>query len=116
MKTFFTYAGIGVLNTAVHWTIFYLVFTFYPTQSIANAAGFCVAVVFSYVLNSLFTFKQSFTGKKFIIFTSFMGTLSLGMGALADMLSLPSIVTLISFSATSLVLGFLASKYIVFKD
>jgi hypothetical protein len=44
-----------------------------------------------------------------------MGLLAAGMGFLADAAHIPGIITLILFSGTSLVLGFLYSKFIVFN-
>ncbi|MCV5555279.1 GtrA family protein, partial [Escherichia coli] len=49
-------------------------------------------------------------------YVGFMGILSVIVGWAADKCSLPPIVTLITFSAISLVCGFVYSKFIVFRD
>ncbi|EDQ9695039.1 GtrA family protein, partial [Salmonella enterica subsp. enterica serovar Dublin] len=46
----------------------------------------------------------------------FMGTLSAVVGWMADQCSLPPLITLITFSAISLVCGFIYSRFIVFRD
>ncbi|EAN8083698.1 GtrA family protein, partial [Salmonella enterica subsp. enterica serovar Indiana] len=46
----------------------------------------------------------------------FMGTLSAVVGWMADKCSLPPLLTLITFSAISLICGFIYSKFIVFRD
>lgn len=113
---FLKYCSIGVVNTALHWLIFGLCFTLLNlSQSTANLAAFLVAVTFSFFMNAKFTFKQAPTGLKYILFTVFMGILSYTTGLIADTLDLHPIITLISFSALSLALGYLYSKWIVFK-
>ncbi len=112
---FIRYFLVGIINTAAHWGVFYVVYHFYALQSVANIVGFAVAVSTSYVLNSLFTFKQSFAGKKFFFFTTFMGVTALTTGFVADTFSIHPLATLIFSSGFSLVVGFLFSKFVVFR-
>ncbi len=116
IQTFLRYFGVGIFNTLVHWAVFYMVFSQCALQSVANIVAFAVAVVVSYILNSRFTFKQGLTGKKFVLFTSFMGAIALGSGAVADSLGIYPLLTLIFTSGFSLVAGFLFSRFVVFKD
>ncbi len=116
LHTFFRYFSVGIFNTLVHWGIFYLVFSFYAVQSIANIVAFSVAVLVSYILNALYTFKKDMAGKKFILFTAFMGLMSFTTGFVADSFSLHPLFTLVFSSGFSLVAGFLFSNYVVFKD
>ncbi|EPD1612861.1 TPA: GtrA family protein, partial [Escherichia coli] len=85
-------------------------------QALANFAGFVVAVSFSFFANARFTFKASTTTMRYMLYVGFMGTLSATVGWAADRCSLPPIVTLVTFSAISLVCGFVYSKFIVFRD
>ncbi|MGL4674307.1 MAG: GtrA family protein [Wohlfahrtiimonas sp.] len=113
---FLKYLSIGVLNTGLHWLIFGLCITLLTfDQSIANLMGFMVAVTFSFFMNAKFTFNKTPTSLKYILFTIFMGVLSYTIGLIADQLNLHPIITLISFSTLSLILGYLYSKWIVFK-
>ena len=116
-KRFSTYASIGLLNTALHWLIFCLcVYGFSTRQALANLAGFIVAVSFSFFANAKFTFKSSTTTGRYLMYVGFMGMLSVAVGWLADKSGMPPIMTLILFSAISLVCGFAWSKLIVFRD
>ncbi|EOE8717481.1 Bactoprenol-linked glucose translocase [Salmonella enterica subsp. enterica serovar Typhimurium] len=49
-------------------------------------------------------------------FVIFMGVMAALTGYIADQLHTPALVTLIAFSAFSLVAGFIYSKLIVFRD
>ncbi len=116
LKQFSKYFSIGVLNTVVHWISFVLAhFVFSLPQSISNTIGFIIAVIFSFFMNAKFTFNQRTSINKFLSYTIFMGLLSYLVGYVADVISLPVMITLIVFSAISLVCGFLYSKFIVFK-
>ncbi|MDI3184644.1 GtrA family protein [Pseudomonas paracarnis] len=115
IKLFSRYAVIGVLNTFIHWASFFAaVYLFGLPQSISNLCAFCIAVTASFILNAKFTFKQKATGKKYAAYVIFMGALSLLVGAVSDALHAEPIITLILFSAISLVVGFFYSKFFVF--
>ncbi|EFA8010576.1 GtrA family protein [Escherichia coli] len=116
-RIFAKYMLIGIINTAIHWLVFALSMSFLHTdQATANLLGFCVAVTFSFFMNARFTFKSATTRYKYFIFVLFMGALAFIAGTVSDQLKLPAIITLVFFSGTSLVLGFLFSKFVVFKD
>lgn len=51
-----------------------------------------------------------------MLYVGFMGALSAAVGWCADKSGLAPVVTLIVFSAISLVCGFVYSKFIVFRD
>ena len=115
LSIFSRYASIGVLNTAVHWAVFFVaVYLFGLSQSVSNLCAFCIAVTFSFIMNAKFTFKQKATGKRYAAYVVFMGALSLVVGAVSDALHAEPIITLILFSAISLVAGFLYSRFFVF--
>lgn len=116
LSLFSKYTLIGLLNTAVHWLMFYLVLAFDSSQAIANVIGFLVAVSVSFVLNAKYNFASKMTPYKYAIYVVFLGSMAAILGFIADKLALPSIITLIVFSATSLVVGFLYSHFIVFRS
>ena len=58
---------------------------------------------------------QATSIERFLGYITFMGGLSYLIGKWADKLELPALVTLVSFSGISLVLGFFYSKFIIFK-
>ncbi|EFO1591840.1 MULTISPECIES: bactoprenol glucosyl transferase [Escherichia] len=117
LKLFAKYTSIGVLNTLIHWVVFGIcIYAAHANQALANFAGFVVAVSFSFFANAKFTFKASTTTMRYMLYVGFMGTLSATVGWAADICALPPIVTLVTFSAISLVCGFVYSKFIVFRD
>ena len=62
LKLFSRYLSIGVLNTVIHWAVFYLILcTSDATQSLANFGAFCVAVTFSFFANARWTFNSETT-------------------------------------------------------
>ncbi|MCS2161493.1 GtrA family protein [Scandinavium sp. H11S7] len=109
------YTFIGVLNTAIHWSVFFAFSSFGFLQAFSNLAAFSIASTFSYYMNSKFNFKKKAKGRTYFLFVVGLGALSLVVGACADKLNINSFVTLIVFSSLSLILGFIYSKYIVFK-
>lgn len=116
-KQFSKYTLIGILNTLIHWLVFFVFYTlFSSSQSLSNLLGFAVAVVFSFFMNAKFTFQTQANIRRFISFTLFMAIVSWLVGYIADIIALPPLLTLIAFSGISLVLGFLYAKIIVFED
>lgn len=117
LKTFSIYTLIGVGNTAIHWAVFGILFAVLSfSQAASNTVAFLVAVSVSYFLNARFTFKVQPRGMRYALFVAFMGFLSYGTGWIGDRLAVPALVTLIAFSAISLILGFIYSKLIVFRS
>lgn len=117
LKLFARYTSIGVLNTLIHWAVFGVcVYGLSTSQALANFTGFVVAVSFSFYANARFTFKASISTLRYMLYVGFMGTLSAAVGWSADMCGLSPIVTLVAFSAISLVCGFFYSKFIVFRE
>ncbi|MDK9115897.1 GtrA family protein [Salmonella enterica subsp. enterica serovar Indiana] len=87
-----------------------------PPTICNSASGFVIAVSFSFYANARFTFNASTTTLRYMMYVGFMGTLSAVVGWMADQCSLPPLVTLITFSAISLVCGFIYSRFIIFRD
>ncbi|QTL39806.1 GtrA family protein [Xenorhabdus budapestensis] len=116
LALFTKYLSIGVINTAIHWVLFTAVLHFFgASQAISNLVGFLAAVTFSFYANAKITFQKKATGWRYSAFISFMGLMSYMTGSLADAMDMQPIVTLVSFSATSLILGFMYSKFLIFR-
>ncbi|EGT4253286.1 GtrA family protein [Citrobacter amalonaticus] len=114
---FIKYTSVGVINTLIHWIVFAIcIYVFHTHQALANFLGFGVAVSFSFYANARFTFKQSTTTRRYLLYVGFMGLLSILTGWGAEKCGFPPLVTLVAFSAISLVCGFIYSRFIVFKD
>lgn len=112
LKLFAKYTSIGVINTLIHWVVFAIcIYAFHTGQALGNFAGFVVAVSFSFFANARFTFKSSITTMRYMLY---VGCAAVGWAA--DKSGMAPIVTLILFSAISLVCGFIYSKFIVFRD
>ncbi|MBJ8401658.1 MULTISPECIES: GtrA family protein [Citrobacter] len=117
LKLFAKYTSVGVVNTLIHWVVFgTCIYVLSTNQALANLAGFIVAVSFSFFANAMFTFKSKASTTRYFLYIGFMGAVSAAVGWGADMLLLPPLLTLISFSAISLICGFFYSKFIVFRD
>lgn len=116
LKLFSKYFTVGILNTAISWSVFALcLYAMHTTQAVANFVSFAVAVTFSFFANARYTFNSVATKSRYLAFVGFMGFLAYITGMAADALHLPGIVTMVFFSGVSLVLGFLYSNFIVFK-
>lgn len=116
-RLFLRYVSVGVLNTAIHWIAFYVIFlTAHTNQTLANFGAFCIAVTFSFFANARWTFESEATTIRYMIYVFFMGGLASVTGWVSDILDLHPVVMLITFSAISLVCGFFYSKLIVFRD
>lgn len=113
---FARYVFVGLANTFTHWLIFFLLYAYaVPSQAICNAVAFIVAVTLGFFLNSKWTFNKTATSSRFFLYTGFMGLLALTFGLISDAIHLNPWVTLVLFSATSLLIGFLYSKFFVFR-
>ncbi|MBV7404096.1 GtrA family protein [Enterobacter sp. ENT03] len=117
LKLFAKYASVGILNTLIHWVVFSVcIYALHTGQALANFGGFVVAVSFSFFANARFTFKSSTTTMRYMLYVGFMGTLSAAIGWEADRFGMAPLLTLVVFSAISLICGFIYSKFIVFRD
>ncbi|EHM45999.1 GtrA-like protein [Yokenella regensburgei ATCC 43003] len=117
LKLFTRYVSVGVLNTALHWIVFSVgVYMFSVNQAAANFLAFVVAVSFSFFANARYTFKAKLKVRGYFLFVSFMGLMSIIVGKVSDYYQISPIITLIEFSAISLICGFFFSKLVVFKE
>ena len=112
-----SYTVIGVANTLIHWQIFFLLSVAAGfSQAVSNLAAFCVAASFSFYMNALYTFDSKLSVGGYLLFMMAMGALSYGVGLAGDVWRLHGLLTVALSSALSLVLGFLFSKYVVFRE
>lgn len=114
-RLFQKYASVGVLNTLLHWGIFYVLYWLGVTQDVANGCAFLVAVSFSFLINSCYTFRSGMTGPRYLLYIVFMGGMAFVLGHVAESSNMPALATLISFSGFSLIAGFLYARYVVFS-
>ncbi|WP_343463826.1 GtrA family protein [Pantoea sp.] len=115
VKLFARYASVGVINTLIHWMVFTVLYTAGQTQAISNFAAFCLAVTFSFFANAKWTFSAEATAMRYLLYLIFMGAMASGVGLYADRNNANPVITLIVFSAISLVCGFIYSRFVVFK-
>ncbi|WP_260959273.1 GtrA family protein [Pseudomonas citri] len=115
-KGFFSYSLIGLANTLIHWQIFFVLrVAFGFNQAMSNFVAFCVAASFSFYVNALYTFEAKTSALGYVFFLCVMGTLSLIVGYLGDLWNIHGLLTVAVFSLLSLVIGFLLSRFVVFR-
>jgi putative flippase GtrA len=119
---FIKFSLVGVLNTAIHYGVFYVLYSvgeFY--YLLASGVGFCVAVTHSYILNKFWTFKRRGSRVreefiKFFIVNIFSLAINLsGMAIFVELLAVqPPIAQMITIGLT-LVINFLGNKFWTFR-
>ncbi|WP_442865159.1 GtrA family protein [Acinetobacter sp. HY1485] len=112
---FIKYILIGILNTAIHWSVFYICTFSYFSQSNSNLIAFIVASTLSYILNSKYNFNKPVNVGRYCIFLIGMGCLNFVIGQVGDIYNFIPIITLIITSLLSLFFGFLFSKFFIFR-
>lgn len=115
VKLFTRYMSIGFLNTLIHWGTFALCVKNGQPQSLSNFTAFCVAVTFSFFANAKWTFSAEATTIRYMMYVFFMGAIATLVGYYSDRMTINPIVTLVVFSAISLIFGFIYSKYVIFR-
>lgn len=116
LKLFARYTSVGVINTLIHWITFAICVERGLQQSLSNFIAFLVAVTFSFFANAKWTFGSNATTIRYTMYVFFMGMVAVMIGSYADRMKINPVVTLVVFSATSLVCGFIYSKYIIFRE
>jgi len=132
---FVKFAVVGVSNTAVDWVVYYglsrLVFTTDDQKSFAKLISFVVAVLNSYLWNTIWTFrseyqksvgKSSALGQKSKIFVRFIVASLIGWGInylvfryVLGILPKPDVVALVFASGAAVVWNFFANKLWTYK-
>lgn len=131
---FIKFGIVGISNTAVDWVMFY-VLTSYALgdyRSLAKAISFMVAVLNSYLWNTIWTFRREYqkvgsdTGAKSAIFVKFFVVSLIGWGVNVLVYSWAAksvgyqifnrdLVPLILASAAAIVWNFFANKLWTYK-
>jgi putative flippase GtrA len=69
----FRFAVIGIANAGLDFLTYWILVSNELPPLLANVAGWFVAVIFSYLLNSKLTFTLAENHSKFVAFLSFVG-------------------------------------------
>ncbi|MBR9788140.1 MAG: translocase [Vibrionaceae bacterium] len=112
---FSIYALIGVLNTTIHWVVFYIFYSLSFEQSYCNILAFICAASFSYLANSRYNFGMKPKKIKYIYFIIGMGIINYLIGFNSEILGLYPLFTLVTSSLSSLFLGFIFSRFFIFR-
>lgn len=113
---FVRYGLVGIGNTAVHWLVFLVSHVLLGTsQAQGNLLAFVVAASLSYHVNAQYTFAVRPQGRRYFLFLSGMGCLSLIIGTVSDRINLSPWLTLVIFSFASLTVGYAYSHAVVFR-
>ncbi|WIJ65174.1 GtrA family protein [Serratia nevei] len=112
-KKFFKYAAVGVLNTAIHWAVFFCMLRYLGAdQALSNFVAFCIAVTFSFFVNTKVTFQSTATTTRYVLYVAFMGFLSILTGYMADHYTITPWITLIREGANKQVISSQADSLI----
>lgn len=122
LAQFIKFAIVGVLNTAIHYGVFYALYSFAGLYHlIASGAGFCAAVAHSYFLNKFWTFKRRGSriheefGKFFLVSILSLCVNLTGMAVLVELLAVhPPLAQLVTIGIT-LVVNFLGNRFWTFR-
>lgn len=112
---FVRYCLIGVVNTLVAYFAFYSTFIWIKSQAISFLVSTLIGVICSYFLNSRLNFGCKVSIKKYLLFVVFMVTISYFIGYSGDFFVINPIVTFAIGLFFITPIGFLFSKYIIFK-
>ena len=123
LKQFIKFSLVGVLNTGIHYGVFYSLFEFVGLHYVlASGIGFCLAVTNSYFCNKFWTFKRrgSDVRREFVkFFIVNIVSLSINLGCMAILVELfamyPPVAQLAAIGFT-LVVNFLGNKFWTFRE
>ena len=122
MTQFIKFSLVGVVNTLIHYGVFYGLYQFFDVYHLlASTAGFLFAVSNSYFMNKYWTFKGEGLGGCFEFFRFLMVSVLalflnlLTMWTLVELLSFyPPVAQLLAIALT-LVVNFLGNKFWSFR-
>lgn len=112
---FSIYTLIGVLNTTIHWIIFYVFYSLNIEQSYCNLLSFICSASFSYIANSKYNFRIKTNKNRYVYFIISMGIITYLIGLNSDFFELSPFFTLVVSSVSSLFLGFIVSRFFIFR-
>jgi len=122
LRQFIKFSLVGVLNTAIHYGVFYVLYGFAGFHYLlASSLGFCVALTHSYILNKFWTFKRSGSrvrrefSKFFLVNILSLAANLAGLAILVELLSMhPPIAQLIAYGI-SWAMNFLGNRFWTFR-
>jgi len=128
---FIKFALVGVANTLVDWVVFYLLVNSMldDQRSLAKAISFVVAVLNSYLWNTIWTFKkeyQKIDSSKSAIFIKFLVVSLIGWGVNVYVFDLAStrigleiinkdLLPLVLASGSAIIINFFGNKLWTYK-
>ena len=135
LMQFVKFCVVGVLNTAVDWVVYYLLISYImfdvSEKSLAKLISFIVAVINSYIWNTVWTFraeyKKTVSGTGNIktggtVFMRFVLVSLVGWGinylafrATISQISSPDIIALVVASGAAVVWNFFVNKLWTYK-
>jgi len=120
MTQFIKFCVIGVSNTAVHLSIYYLLLWLNVYYLLADIIAFAISVWNSYFWNKKYTFDAGKTTLSTILrlYAAYGSTTLLGTGLLfimVDVIGLDEYISPIIKIGVITVINFILNKYIVFK-
>lgn len=122
LTQFIKFSIVGVLNTTIHYGVFYYLFSVVGIYHLlASGAGFCCAVLNSFVMNRYWTFnthnsagEHLFT--KFVIVNLLSLSVNLaGMIVLVESLLLNPLLAQLITIVFTLIINFTGTKYWSFR-
>jgi len=131
---FVKFGVVGVANTVVDWIVFYLLInTIVTLEPAAKAIAFLVAMLNSYIWNTIWTFRKEYKsvsgqkGAKTAIFSKFAVVSGIGWGLNVAIFSLvltkinyklfgnEELLALVAASAAATLWNFFANKFWTYK-
>lgn len=123
VSQFIKFSLVGILNTAIHFGVFYFLYSFMGLYHLlASATGFCIAVTNSYFMNKYWTFNQG-NSNIYSEFTRFLMVSLLSllinlacMSILVDLFSIHPPTAQLAAIMITLVVNFLGNRYWTFNS
>lgn len=118
---FIKFGMVGVLNTLVNWSIFFILETYGVYYILANIIAYSLSTIHSYLWNTLWVFKykdkaSTDTTFKFIVLNIIGLCLNTGiLYVLVDFFNLNKLFALIITTAIVMIINYAVNKVWVFK-
>ncbi len=121
LKYFYRYILIGVINTIVGYSVIFGLMLFGVNPFVSNFIGYFVGINISYFLNKNFNFKSNKPNiKTFPVFLSILA-LAYVLNVLTlylclNFIRLDKYISQVVAGAVYVIVGFLGSRFIAFRD
>ena len=118
---FIKFSLVGILNTVLHYGVFYTLYRCTGYYLLASGTGFCAAVVHSYVLNKFWTFKRRGSHvraefSKFLVVSLLsLGVNLAGMAILVELFAVHPPVAQLAAIGITLAINFLGNRFWTFR-